>query len=128
MPTAIALVAGIILFSVFLRDYIKEGVICQIHWEHFAFRDEIVSKTEIELPKGKQVPFYPRRKLSTKAREEKYEWVFTDELVPTGNILVGNKGIKWLEVRRRFTIGYIPEAILDIEKVVPVKYVQDMYQ
>ena len=128
MPTAIALVVGIILLTVVLRNYIKERVIWPIHWEHFAFRDEYISEMGIELPQGKQVPFYPKRNLGIKAREEFYEWVFTDELVPTGNILVGNKGVKWLEVRRRFTIGYIPEAILHIEKVVPVKYVQDMYQ
>lgn len=128
MPTALFIFAVFAVSVIMLSEYMKVEVIERIKWEYSAFVSEQISEKTIVLPNNCDIPFYTRRALPVKAREEFFEWVPSEELKPTGHILVGNKGVRWIEVINGYVEGYIPEPYVSLTKVFPVRYIKNMYQ
>ncbi len=136
MPFMLAMVmlfSGIVYI---ISNYIKEQIFWKIFWEFYAFDTWYISQENIELPKNCCLPLYLKKTCGIAAREEKYQWVPVDELVPTGNIMIGNKGMEWYEVvwnsSKEYVpavaFGYIPVAIVKMARIIPWRLIERAYQ
>ena len=128
MPFVLAMAMLLLGMVYIVNNYIRDSIYRKIFWEFYAFETEYISQTKIELPKNCSVPLYLKRECIVTARDTKFQWVPTDELVPTGSIMIGKKGVEWYEVVWNYSEGYVPVVITKMERIIPWRFVKRAYQ
>lgn len=106
--------------------FVKEKIFRNIKWEFYAFRSE--KEENVVLPANCLLPFYKKRIEVIAARDENPEWVPSDEMVPTGKVMIGNKQVRWAEVRKDYMIGYVPEAFIIMARIIPWEILKNNFQ
>ena len=136
MPYMLAVVMLFWGIMYIINNYIRKSIYWKICWEFCVFDTEYISQEKIEFPKKCYVPLYLKNDCDVDARHTNYQWVPTEELAPTGCIMIGNKSVEWYEVVWNcseeyypvIVLGYVPAVIVKMARIIPWRFIKRAYQ